>query len=333
MSRKLQFISAQPNDSYFIWQLQVQLANFREMGYSDKYTILVYKHNKRANNDEFTIEWAELIEKYPETTFKFYEDPTGHLHSMMQKYDYIPLIRPWLLSKLFLEKPELKDDAIFYCDSDIIFTKPLDFSSYLDDDICYLSDTKSYISASYFDSKVKDVLADKLDIYKQIDVLDQLLNEFNLTREIAEKNEDGSGGAQYLLKNIDAKFWQDVFVGCIKVRMNLKSINRRFFESEDKGFQSWAADMWSVLFNLWSRGYETKCPKDLDFAWATDYIERWDQVYIYHDAGAGPQSIMYKMKQLINFFTRGKLDISTMNLVLFKMIYLGYQINSVVLIM
>jgi len=117
-------------------------------------------------------------------------------------------------------------------------------------------------------------------------VLEELLREFGLSRQIAVTNQEGSGGAQYLLKNIDAQFWQDVFSGCIKVLLNLRSVNRRFFENENKGFQSWCADMWSVLFNLWRRGYETQCPKEMDFCWATDRIEKWDQVQIYHDAGA-----------------------------------------------
>jgi hypothetical protein len=68
--------------------------------------------------------------------------------------------------------------------------------------------------------------------------------------------------------------------------MNLRSVNRRFFENENKGFQSWCADMWSILFNLWKRQYNTSCPWQMDFCWATDPIGKWDQVQIYHDAGA-----------------------------------------------
>jgi len=294
MSRQLQIISAQPNDKYFIWQLQVQLANFRKLGYSNKYTILIWKHSDRVNNEDFDKEWKVLEARYPEAKFVYYTDTTGVLKQMINKYNYIPLLRPWLLGKYFAENPSLKNDAILYLDSDVIFTKKLDIDKYLDDDVCYLSDTQSYIAASYFDSKLKDVLPEKVEVYKQIDVLDVLLKEFGLDRQVAVDNEKGSGGAQYLLKNIDSQFWEDVFKGCIITRINLHSVNRRFFENEDKGFQVWAADMWSVLFNLWKRGYKTECPREMDFAWATDYIEKWDQVSIYHDAGASPTSIKYK---------------------------------------
>jgi len=286
MSRELRIFSAQPNDLYFVWQLKVQLHNLRKYGLSSSYTALIWKHSNRKDREDFDMEWKGLQKDFPETNFVFYEDNSGELDTFIKRFNYIPLLRPWLLGKYFKENPSLKDDAILYIDSDVIFTKEPDFLFRLkDDDINYLSDTKSYISASYFDSKEKDVLPEKVEGYKNMDVLDELLKEFGLNREVAMKNQEGSGGAQYLLKNIDSQFWQDVFKGCMKIRVNLTSVNRRFFESENKGFQSWCADMWSILFNLWKRGNETACPPEMDFAWATDFIDKWDRVYIYHDAG------------------------------------------------
>lgn len=289
--KQLKIITCQPNDLYFLWQLRVQLYNLHKYGLSDIYTALVWHHDGRAGNKTFHEEWSKLAQDYPEANIVFYRDDSGGLKDMMQKFHYIPLLRPWLLQKYFTDVPTLKDNAILYIDSDVIFTKKPDFSRLLDDDICYLSDTKSYIAASYFDSKVKDVLPDWVEAYKQHDILQGLLDHFQLTRKQAEDRESGSGGAQYLLKNIDAQFWQDVFAGCIRVRTYLQSINRRFFESEDKGFQSWCSDMWSVLFTLWRTDKVTECPKEMDFCWATDPISRWDEVQIYHDAGAHTREI------------------------------------------
>lgn len=288
MGKDLKIISAQPNDLYFNWQLRVQLHNLRKYGLSDKYTALIWWHEDRKNKEVFLDEWNQLVNDYPEAEFKYYEDPSGELGRLIKVMNYIPLLRPWLLNKYFTDCPELKNKAILYMDSDVVFTKKPNLDNFLSekDDICYLSDTRSYIAASYFDSKEKDVLPDKLEQYKQIDVLADLLKEFGLDKDVALLNEDGSGGAQYLLKNIDAKFWQDVFSGCIKVLLNLRGVNRRFFENENKGFQSWCADMWSILFNLWARSKPTKCPQEMNFCWATDPIAKWDQVQIYHDAGA-----------------------------------------------
>ncbi len=289
--KKLRIITCQPNDRLFCWQLRVQLHNLRKYGLSGQYTALIWKHSDRKDNEMFNMEWLKLIEDYPEATFKFYEDDTNELLRLIRVMNYIPLLRPWLLHKYFAERPELKSDAILYMDSDVVFTRKPNLEKLIQDNTCYLSDTRSYIAASYFDSKMKDVLPDKLEAYMEVDVLDELVKEFGLTREIAMKNEDGSGGAQYLLKNIDAQFWQNVFTGCIKILLNLRSVNRRFFENEDKGFQSWCADMWSILFNLWKKEYKTECPWEMDFCWATDPIGKWDQAQIYHDAGAHTREI------------------------------------------
>lgn len=289
--KELKIITCQPNDRLFCWQLRVQLHNLRKYGLSGNYTALIWLHNDRVGAETFKDEWAKLVLDYPEAEFRFYEDDTNELLRLIKMMNYIPLLRPWLLNKYFTEYPALKNDAILYMDSDVVFTKRPNLERLLQDDVCYLSDTKSYIAASYFDSKIKDVLPEKLEPYKEINVLDELMKEFSLTRETAIENENSSGGAQYLLKNIDAQFWQDVFTGCIKVILNLRSVNRRFFESEDKGFQSWCADMWSILFNLWRKEYKTNCPWEMEFCWATDPVGKWDQVQIYHDAGAHTREI------------------------------------------
>jgi hypothetical protein len=289
--RELRIITAQPNDLYFNWQLRVQLHNLRKYGLSDKYTALVWWHTSRQDGNDFKPYWDALKADFPEANIVYYADKTGDLLKLIGMFNYIPLLRPWLLERYFRDNPELKDQAILYMDSDVIFTKKPTFDHLLNDEVCYLSDTKSYISAQYFDSKIKDVLPDMLDNYKKVDILDELMKEFSLSRRTAEENQEGSGGAQYLLKNIDADFWRDVFEGCIKVKMNLGQVNRSFFENEDKGFQSWCADMWSVLFNLWKRGYKTACPPEMDFCWATDPIEKWDKVPFYHDAGAHTREI------------------------------------------
>lgn len=296
--RQLHICTAQPDDTVFAWQTRVQLTNFRKYGYSALARILVFIPSDRVSKGINPL-WLQLEKDFPETGFFFYPDTTDILNRFIKGFQYIPLLRPHILQQHFQQYPFLSEEAILYIDSDVIFTKPLDFTPFLEDDICYLSDTKSYISASYFDSKVKDVRPDRLDAYKNIDVLSKCLEMFGLTREIAEENENSSGGAQYLLKNIDSKFWKDVFDGCLFLRMSLLNINERFFpgstpqERENKGFQRWCADMWSVLWNLWKRDQKTLTPKEMDFAWATDSIQKWDKVHLYHDAGAGSNPLLF----------------------------------------
>lgn len=290
--RELIFISACPDDLYFSWQYEIFIENVRSLGYTNEIRILLYLPKDRESAGWNPV-WESLEERYKDQGVKIFRYNDDHnILGIVQKIGYIPLLRPYVLKRHFDEHPDLKEKAIFYHDSDIVFTKYFDFSPYLDDDICYLSDTKSYINSDYFDSKDKDVKPEMIEAYKQIDVLDTCAKMLGIDRQICEKNKDVSGGAQYLLKNIDADFWADVYRGCIIIRnylaYHMNGINRRFFSDENKGFQSWCADMWSVLWNLWKRDMTTATPPEFDFAWATDDIEKWSRVNIYHDAGGGP---------------------------------------------
>jgi hypothetical protein len=163
--------------------------------------------------------------------------------------------------------------------------KDFNIDKFLEDDVHYLSDTNSYINADYFDSKVNQVLPDKLEEYKSRDILGELCAIIGIDRKIAEDNNLHSGGAQYLLKNVDSYYWSKVMNDCILIRTYLGQVNREFFADENSGFQSWCADMWAVLWNLWLRNQETKVVPELNFAWASDSIEKLKTNTIFHNAG------------------------------------------------
>lgn len=276
--KELKFICAQPDDTYYTWQVHLWLESLKKIGHSDKAIVLIYTPSFREKNSK----WQQVIDLYPEAEFAFYKD-NGEVSKFLGLY--IPILRPYCLMQYFKEHPEMQDKAVFYCDSDVIFTENFNVDAYIHDDINYLSDTNSYINASYFDSKVKDVLPEKLEAYKQRDILQEVSSMVGISREIAEKNNDHSGGAQYLLKNIDAGFWERVFASCIYIRTSLQTVNREFFESESKGFQSWCADMWAVLWNLWRNGAETRNIPEMEFSWSSDPIEKLPTTGILHNAG------------------------------------------------
>jgi len=274
----LRFVTCLPQDSYYTWQVHLWLESLKELGHSNKAIVLIFiPHGKQYNK-----KWDQIISLYPETLFKFYFDDHG-IHELLPIY--IPVLRPYLMWRFYTDFPEMNDTKIFYCDSDVIFTNQFNISHLLEDDINYLSDTNSYINAVYFDSKEKDVLPEKLEKYKTIDVLDDLSKLIGINREIAETNNFNSGGAQYLLKNLDSSFWLKVMKDCITIRKYLQWINKLYFESEAKGFQSWCADMWAVLWNLWALNKQTKVVKDLDFAWASNPKTILDNYTILHNAG------------------------------------------------
>ena len=276
--KDLRFICVQPDDTYFTWQVHLWLESLKEIGQSDKAIVLLYIPTGRVKNTK----WEQVIDLYPEAEFHFYQDE-GDLDKYLPIY--IPILRPWTLWKHFKANPELSNKAIFYCDSDVLFTKDFNIDEYIEDDICYLSNTNSYINATYFESKEKDVLPNKLEEYKTRDILGEVMSLVGIEKDIAYDNNEHSGGAQYFLKDVDATFWNKVMNDSLLIRTYLQKVNRDFFENENKGFQSWCADMWGVLWNLWFRGQETKVIKEMNFSWATDPIERLEENTLFHNAG------------------------------------------------
>lgn len=276
--KDIKYICVQPDDQYYTWQVHMWLESLKNRGESDKAIVLIFTPNYRKVNEN----WKQIIDLYPEAEFHFYKDE----HDVSSLLGiYIPVLRPYTLWRHWKEHPELSDKAIFYCDSDVLFTQHFDIQQFVDNDTCYVSDTHSYISASYFDSKVKDVLPEKLEEYKTRDILAEIGSVVGISREEAVEKDKDSGGAQYLLKNIDAAFWNKVMNDCIMIRAYLQKTNKEFFESENKGFQSWCADMWAVLWNLWVKEKEVKVIKEMDFSWAPDPITKLETHPILHNAG------------------------------------------------
>ena len=277
--KDLKFICAQPDDTYYTWQVHMWLESLKEIGQIHNAIVLVYTPQKRLFNDK----WDQITKLYPEAEFNFYKDEQGDLSNLIGIY--IPVLRPWLLWKYWSDRPEMSEHAVFYCDSDILWTDKFNIDEYIQDDVCYLSDTNSYINAQYFDSKVHQVLPEKLEEYKARDVLSEIGSVIGISRQLAEDNNENSGGAQYLLKNVDVSFWSKVMNDCILIRTYLQKINREFFKDENAGYQSWCADMWSVLWNLCVKDQETKVIPEMGFAWGPDPLTKFETHPIYHNAG------------------------------------------------
>ena len=278
MEKELKFICAQPDDNYYTWQVHLWLESLKKIGHSDKAIVLIYTPAYREQNKN----WKQVIDLYPEAEFNFYKDEHD-LNALIGIY--IPVLRPYVLWRYFKDSPKMSSYAVFYCDSDILFTEKFNVDDYINDDICYLSNTNSYINSDYFDSKINQVIPEKVEEYKTRDVLSEITSVIGITRVVAVENKEHSGGAQYLLKNVDHQFWNKVMNDCIIIRTYLQKVNREFFKTENDGFQSWCADMWSVLWNLWFRDKETQVIEEMNFAWSTDPISKLETTTILHNAG------------------------------------------------
>ena len=263
--RELRFVSAQPATTYYAWQVEVMLNNFRKQGINlNNVDIVCWKQN-----DEVPEEWLKLANGYP-ARFFFYNDTRETTH-------YISSIRPNILKQHWKARPEIHFDAIFYHDSDIIFTKPI--SEWITDEMImdekwYGSDTRWYIGHDYIISKGEDVLSEMCRIV-------------DIDKDLVKQNELNSIGAQYLMKGINYQFWDNVEKDSENLfrEINLLSNHKKLIDPSYHELQIWCADMWAVLWNGWKLGYESICHPNLEFSWGTSSEADYFKMNIMHNAG------------------------------------------------
>ena len=270
----MKYICVQPSSLYYAWQIEVMLYSFikNKVQPQDIHIILAIQNGYKDNYFE------QLQSRYPEVNFKFYEDDRPFSY-------YIPSIRPYLLSKYFKENPELEKETIFYHDCDIVLTKPLEINHLLEDDIFYLSNTISYIGYNYIKSKGDDILQKMLQIME-------------LEEDLIKNNQNNSGGAQYVLKNVTSDFWYRAYTDSEKLFSQINQLNNHKKQQNPlyHELQIWCADMWAVLWGIWRLGIETKIDSKLDFTWAASPKSEWERNSIFHNAGvtSNNEEMFYK---------------------------------------
>jgi hypothetical protein len=258
----LRFVSASPAIKYYSWQVEVLLNNFMEMGINlNQVDIVCWK-----KDGIIPEEWQKLANGNP-ARFFFYDDTRETKH-------YISSIRPNILKQHFTKYPELENEAILYHDCDIVFTKPINWEQFLQDNKWYGSDCRWYIGHDYIISKGEDIL-------------DKMCEIVDIDKQLVKDNELNSIGAQYLMKGINAQFWANVEKDCERLFKEITDINneKKIANPTYHELQIWCSDMWAVLWNGWKLGYESICHPDLEFAWATSTEADWDRLNIFHNAG------------------------------------------------
>ncbi len=279
--RNLRFVCAQPATLYYAWQVEVMLNNFIHMGVNpNMIDIVCWKQN-----GVIPEEWSKLANGYP-ARFFFYDDTRENRH-------YISSIRPNILKQHWAAHPYLVDDAIFYHDSDIIFSKPIQqwiSEEIRDNDEWYGSDTRWYIAHSYIIGKGQQI------IDKMCDIMD-------LPESLIKDNEMNAIGAQYLMKNVDYEFWNRVESDCEKLYKEISELNSEIKQSNPTyhELQIWCADMWAVLWGAWRRGWKTNCLPEFDFSWGTSTEDDFHKMNIMHNAGiTSPSHGLFYKAQYMN---------------------------------
>lgn len=263
----MKYICAQPATQYFGWQIDAMLYSFVATGVN-----LEDVHVVSAIDNGIDPYFNKLMEKYPGVIFSFYEDTRDYK-------GYIASIKQHLLYKHFTAFPYLETQAIFLIDCDVALTRPLNLDHLLLDDVWYVSDTISYIGYDYIKSKGEDIL-------------ECMLKSADISEDIVKSNQGGSGGAQYLYKNVKASFWKEVVDMSHSIYINTVEASRKkkLEDSTYHEIQIWTAEMWAMVWVAWKKGIMTCVSKDLDFCWATDLEHRWKECAIFHNAGVTIQN-------------------------------------------
>jgi len=259
-----------PDNSYFLWQMLVQINNFKKLGLDKDVIYIIGKNSIQKSNILNKI----MLNSQSKCSFHVFTDDRINPQ-------YSSSLRPHLLVKYFEMYSEAQNETFFYIDPDVLFTKKFKLSDFQKDNIWYLSDTISYISSQYIRSKNNDLFNGMCDIV-------------GIDPKIVEDNDLNAGGAQYVMKNLTADFWKKVEKDSENLFTYMISTSNKY--NPEHPIQAWTSDMWAVLWNAWLFGHETKISKKLDFCWATDVINKWKTTNIYHNAGAVIDNGYYFLK-------------------------------------
>ena len=269
----LTFVSAQPDETYFHWQVEIYLYQFSKHGILDQcYAVFGYRGNTPS-------EYGKWLEKKYPGRIHFYKD-----ERTPEQRNYIPSIRPHVLKKFFKQYPKVGKN-VFYHDSDIFMVKLPPFEKMLVDNnlsIGYLSDTVSYIGYDYITECCRRYKHDYPELPED-DLLNKMCEICGIDKNLVKSNQANAGGAQYLLKNIGAKFWIDV-ESCSNKMWSMFKKYETTYPIKDH-IQSWTTDMWAVLWTYWGRGKKTVVDKNLEFSWGVSSVSDYNRHNIFHLAG------------------------------------------------
>jgi hypothetical protein len=268
---ELLFVTAQPDVPYFHWQCEIYGHNFVEKGINPNQIHIVFG---LVNGITEPSEGALNLRKKGYNVH-FYLDDRDKKH-------YIPSVKPYLIYKWLEEFPE-NGKNFFLHDADIIFREISNLKKYLEDEVCYMADTKGYIGYQY----IVNCCRRYESTYPESNVnqlLQEMVDVVGIDIDCVECNQENSGGGQYIIKDTDSKLWFKIYNDSNTLYDQMHDYQRRFPINGGE-IQFWTAEMWSVIWNLWLDGKETKIIDELNFSWATDNLDIYNQRPILHMAG------------------------------------------------
>jgi len=280
------YLSSQPDEYYFLWQLELQIYNFESVGIKPEniHILLGYdpKRGLQADFQKLIVERKDInIYAYPDTR---------------KSKAYAPSLRWHIIAKHFLAFPSLEKADIFHHDSDIVFKSLPDFSTMINNNTWYASDTRSYLNTDYINNTAGD------KIFKE------MCKIVGVTTEQVRNDDVNAGGAQYFLKGLKIDFLKKMEKDSermFKLLTNENNIKTNFCgDMKDPTLiQAWTADMWVIWWNALYYEQPFEIHPELDFAWADNSINKLDACKILHYTGsvAKGNSKLFRKGDYINY--------------------------------
>jgi len=261
------FLSAQPDEFYFLWQLQLQLFNFHQLKIEpDRIHVLIGYNADKGLSTPF----KQFISENKQARFFCYSDRRSakkYLHS----------ICPHIIANHFRDHPELEEEVIFYHDSDVLLRALPNFKDLIHDDVWYVSNTSFYLDSDYIKSRAGE------------DIFHSMCAVIGISPDVVEVNDKDAGGAQYLIKNCPKGFWEKVEADGEAVYGLLEGHNRKNgycgMGASVRKIQSWCAGMWAIWWNALSAGRSFRIHPELDFCWVDSPVAEFEKCNILHYTG------------------------------------------------
>lgn len=269
--KNILYVTAQPDVEYFHWQCDVYTENFLQVGVKPEQIHIIF--GMVLGNTEPQPFGLELEKRG--FNVHYYLDTREKKH-------YQADIKPFLIYQWLKQYPEY-GKIFFLHDADIIFRNLPNMEHLLNDDVCYLSDTRGYIGHSYIVDCCKRY-EDKFPTSYKNQLLEEMACVVDLDTTTIKDNQNNSGGGQYLLKNMSWPLWYKIYKNSAELYDQMLDYQKRFPLNQGQ-IQFWTAEMWSLLWNLWYFKIDTRIDGCLDFCWATDDVKTYEKFNILHMAG------------------------------------------------
>lgn len=250
----MKLITSASSQLIFAWQTEVMIESCLKNGFKEEdiNVIVTMVHNGVSK------EWSLLHSKYSKARFLYLP-----FHG---EKEYLALTKIYGIFKFFEIYPEEIQHQYFFCDQDVMITKPI---GNFPKGKVYMSKT-DYLDASRIRSKGEKYLP-------------LMLQSFDIDN--SKIIEDQAGGAQYIFDNIPLHVWRDAYSKAAQLYHLLKSENNKDNKTDAEGVNPWTAEMWTTLWAFWKYNIKTEIPSSLNFSWPNFSKENFYQNSIYHDAG------------------------------------------------